>query len=79
MSIAITPLWVHNFQLAVAAGDYRAARCILDNQRVGLPTLNWQRYVTAEQAATIEATHVPIVIQSIPSLPKPTPKRRKAG
>lgn len=66
MSIASTSMWVINFQLAVNAGDYRAARCILDNQLAGYPSLDWRRYVTAEQAAAIESTIIGVIVAPEP-------------
>ena len=57
-----TPLWAIGFQLAASAEDYRAARCILDNQLAGYPALDWRRYVTAEQAHAIEKTIIGVSI-----------------
>lgn len=61
-----TKPWVFSFQLAVQREDYRSARCILDNQRVINPRLNWQRYVTAEQAAAIEKTIIDVIVAPEP-------------
>lgn len=75
-----TPLWAIGFQIAASAEDYRAARCILDNQLAGYPSLDWQRYVTAEQAAAIEST---VIVVSIAPEPfqsvKPKSKRKQQG
>jgi hypothetical protein len=77
MSIAVTNLWVFNFQTAVQNGDYRAARCILDNQLVGRPKLNWRCYVTAEQAAAIEKTIIDVIVAPEPSYSVPTKAKAK--
>jgi len=66
MSVAATSMWVINFQLAVNAGDYRAARCILDNQLAGYPSLDWRRYVTVDQATAIESTIIDVSIAPEP-------------
>lgn len=80
MSIAVTNLWVFNFQMAVQDGNYRAARCILDNQLAGRPALDWQRYVTAEQAAAIESTVITVSIAPEPfQSVAAKPKRKQQG
>lgn len=61
-----TPLWAIGFQLAASAEDYRAARCILDNQLAGYPALDWRRYVTAEQADAIETTIIGVIVAPEP-------------
>jgi len=61
-----TALWAINFQLAAQAADYRAARCILDNQLAGYPSLDWRRYVTPEQADAIESTIIGVSIAPEP-------------
>jgi hypothetical protein len=66
MSIPVTSLWAINFQMAVSAGDYRAARCIPINQLAGYPSLDWRRYVTAEQATAIESTIIDVSIAPEP-------------
>lgn len=75
MSIAVTALWAINFQMAACSGDYRAAKCILDNQLAGNPSLDWRRYVTDEQATAIESTIIDVSIapepfQSVAAKPK---------
>lgn len=62
--IVPTPLWVHNLNMALANDDYRSAKCILLNQLAGYPSLNWRRYVSEAQAARLDATVVPVVIES---------------
>lgn len=77
MSIPVTAMWAINFQMAVQAGDYRAARCILDNQLAGYPSLDWRRYVTPEQAAAIEKTIIGVIVAPEPfQSVKPKPKRK---
>lgn len=72
--------WVFNFQLAVQRGDYRSARCILDNQLVINPRLNWQSYVTAEQADAIEKTIIGVSIAPEPfQSVAAKPKRKRQG
>ncbi|KPL90006.1 hypothetical protein [Herpetosiphon geysericola] len=61
-----TALWAINFQLAAQAEDWRSARCILDNQLAGYPALDWRQYVTAEQAAMVEATVIEVSIAPEP-------------
>jgi len=80
MSVAATSMWVINFQLAVNAGDYRAAKCILDNQLAGYPSLDWRRYVTPEQATAIESTEIAVSIAPEPfQSVAAKPKRKKKG
>lgn len=66
MSIAVTNLWIFNFQMAVQSENWHAARCILDNQLAGRPALDWRRYVTPEQAEVVEATVVAVSIAPEP-------------
>jgi len=82
MSIAVTAMWAINFQMAVNAGDYRAAKCILINQLAGYPSLDWQRYVTAEQAASIEKAIIDVIVAPEPSysvVPKSKATRKAKG
>lgn len=62
MSVSAANLWVFNFQLAAQSENWRAAKCILDNQLAGNPSLDWRRYVTAEQAIAIESTIISVSI-----------------
>ena len=66
MSIASTSMWAINFQMAACSGDYRAAKCILDNQLAGNPSLDWRRYVTVEQVTAIESTEIAVSIAPEP-------------
>ena len=61
-----TPLWAIGFQLAASAEDWRAARCIVDNQLAGYPALDWRRYVTPEQADAIEKTIIGMIVAPEP-------------
>ena len=82
MKAAATNLWVFNFQTAVQNGDYRAARCIINNQLAGRPALNWRRYVTPEQADAVEATIIDVIVAPEPSYsvpPKAKAKRKAKG
>lgn len=66
MSIAVTNLWVFNFQLAVQAENWRAAKCILINQQAYNRWLDWRQYATAGHAAAIELTIIGVIVAPEP-------------